>query len=164
MRYLDGKPTDGRKYLGQPYVTSLSLLLVSSFKALLSGALAVAFTQHVWRILRHTPLRVSIIESLYGVRSNPLLLWNWRLLLTTPLLYLMAVVIWMLTIVVLFPPSALTVTLYQFKKEGSLLVSTFDAAYGRDVQLDEEPFIGTSSMSSWSLGDGSGAMPTMVYM
>jgi hypothetical protein len=47
MHYLDKKPTDDRKYLAQPYVTILSLLLVSSFKTSLSSALAIAFAQHM---------------------------------------------------------------------------------------------------------------------
>jgi len=92
MHYLDGKPTDDKKFLAQPYVTSLSLLLVTLFKACLCGSFAIAFTQHLWRVLRIEALRISSIESLHGVRYNPFLLGHWRILHATPLLYLMAMV------------------------------------------------------------------------
>ncbi|KAF2627128.1 hypothetical protein BU25DRAFT_411210 [Macroventuria anomochaeta] len=152
MHYLNGKSTDDRKYLAQPYVTSLSLLLVAIFKASLCASLAVAFTQHMWKILRHKALQVSSIESLHGVRYNPLLLGKWRLFLATPLLYLMAMVMWSLTIAILFPPSALTITLSQFQESKSLLVPTFDAGYGRDFEINRNSIIGTSSLSSWAPG------------
>ncbi|KAF2107401.1 hypothetical protein BDV96DRAFT_693411 [Lophiotrema nucula] len=155
MHYLNGKPTDDRKYLSQRYVTSLSLFLVASFRSSLCGSLAVAFTQHMWKVLRHKALQVSSIESLHGVRYNPFLLSKWRSFLATPLLYLTATVMWLLTVVILFPPSALTITLHHFEEGRPLLVSTFDAGYGRDFEIDQDAaFVGTSSLSSWTLGDG----------
>lgn len=76
MRYLDGKPTNDKRYLAQQYVTSLSLLLVAAFKASLCGSLAVAFTQHTWKVLRHRALRVSAVVSTWGTIQSPTL---WRL-------------------------------------------------------------------------------------
>ena len=116
MKYLDGKPTDARKYLAQPYVSSLSLLLVASFKASLCASLAVAFTQHMWKVLRHRSLRLASIEPLHGVRYNPLLLTKWRLFVATPLLYLMATNMLLLAITILFPPSSLVIILHPFEE------------------------------------------------
>lgn len=147
MYYLNGKPTDDRAYLTQRHVTWLSLLLVAVFRASLCASLAIAFTQRMWRVLRRKALPVSSIESLHGIRFNPLLLGYWRVLSATPLLYGMAVVIWLLTVAVLFPPSALTITLRSFENKESLLVPTFDAEYGREVNIDDT---GTSSLSTWN--------------
>jgi hypothetical protein len=169
MYYLNGKPADSTTYLTQQHVTWLSLLLVTSFRASLCTSLAIAFTQHMWKVLRHKALRVSSIESLHGVRYNPLLLGKWRLLLATPVLYMMALVIWLLTIAVLFPPSALTITLRSFDKIEPLLVPTFDAESGRDVGLAGQT--GTSSLSTWTAtplshygkGTDTSTADTMIY-
>jgi hypothetical protein len=130
MRYLNGRPTDGNKYLSQTYITSESLLLVTLFKTCLSGALAIAFTQHLWKTVRHHALRVSSIESLHGVRYNPFLLGHWRILFATPLLYIMALVIWLLAVVILFPPSALTIVAQRFDSQQSATVPLTNTGYG----------------------------------
>jgi succinate dehydrogenase/fumarate reductase cytochrome b subunit len=173
MNALDGKPTDSKRYLTQRYVTSLSLLSVAAFKASLCASLAVAFTQHLWKIMRHRALQVSSIESLHGVRYNPLLLAKWRLILATPFLYLIAVIMWVLAIAILFPPSALTISMRPFEVSTPTLVPFFDASYGQDIIPDDNTPYGISSLSSWTLGgevesfDGGittdGAHPYMIY-
>jgi hypothetical protein len=155
MRYLDGKPTDDSRYLAQQYVTSTSLLLVAAFKASLCSALATAFTQHMWKILRQEALRVSSIESLHGVRYNPFLLAKWRVFCATPLLYLIAMVMWLLAIAILFPPSALTIVQQRFEEQNSTLVPTYDAGSGQDIALTtigsgHSLSLGTSSLSTWT--------------
>lgn len=152
MNYLNGRPTDSRTYLTQRHVTWLSLLLVVVFRASLSASLATTFTQHMWRVMRRRALRVSSIESLHGVLDNPILLGEWRVLATTPILYGMAVVIWLLTIAVLFPPSALTITLRSFENVEALLVPTFNAEYtGEVVKLDGT---GTTPLITWEIDNG----------
>lgn len=173
MNTLDGKPTDSKRYLTQRYVTSLSLLFVAAFKASLCASLAVAFTQHMWKIMRHRSLQVSSIESLHGVRYNPFLLGKWRLIITTPLLYMIAVVMWLLAIVILFPPSALTITLRPFQENKSVSVPTFDAASGRENVPNNQTDNAVSSLSSWTIGaevrqyddyfDVDGSRPYMIY-
>jgi hypothetical protein len=155
MRYLDGKPTDDSRYLAQQYVTSMSLLLVAAFKACLCSALAIAFTQHMWKILRQDALRVSSIESLHGVRFNPFLLGKWRVFYATPLLYLMAMVMWLLAIAILFPPSALTIVQQRFEEHKPSLVPTYEAGSGQDIALttlgDGSALpLGTSSLGTWT--------------
>jgi hypothetical protein len=153
MRYLDGKPTDDSRYLVQQYVTSMSLLLVAAFKACLCSTLAIAFTQHMWKILRNEALRVSSIESLHGVRFNPFLLGKWRVFCATPLLYLMAMVMWLLAIAILFPPSALTIVQQHFEEQKPALVPTYDGGLGQDFAMTifggGAMLMGTSSLSTW---------------
>lgn len=167
MRYLDGKPTDD-KYLAQPYVTSLSLLLVTLFKVCLCGSLAIAFTQHMWKVMGREPLSVSTIESLHGVRYNFFLLGHWRILLATPLLYCMAMVMWLLAITILFPPSALIIVPRHFEAQRSTLVPTFDGTTGRKYDYvgaadQGKTFkVGISSLSSWTMTNRNG--PGMDFL
>lgn len=169
MRYLDGKPTDDKRYLAQPYVTSLSLLLVASFKTALCGSLAIAFTQHLWRVLRTNALSVSVIESLHGVRYNPLLLGKWQVGRSTPVLYVTALVMWLLAVAILFPPSALVVVRHDFQEQSSRVVPTFDTAYPRGItrmkmlSSPDMPF-GNSSLSAWAPARGSFNEASMGYL
>jgi hypothetical protein len=156
MRYLDGKPADDKRYLAQRYVTSMSLLIVAAFKASLCSALAIAFTQRMWKILRNEALRVSSIESLHGVRFNLFLLGKWRVFYATPLLYLKAIIMLLLAIAILFPPSALTLVNHQFEEENVRLVPTYKAGLGQDIALitigsrTSLP-LGTSVLSTWTV-------------
>ncbi|KAH6890271.1 hypothetical protein B0T10DRAFT_485456 [Thelonectria olida] len=153
MHSLDGKPTDDNKYLPQPYVTTLSLLLVNVFKASLCGSLATAFTQHMWRILRAKALLVSTIELLHGVRYNPLLLTNLQIIRATPVLYLVALIMWLLSIVVLFPPSALVIVSRGFEMHQPTAVPTFPKV---------APFL-----ASWTIRSSAmlyrGSLPGLVH-
>jgi hypothetical protein len=156
MRCLDGKPTDDERYLAQQYVTSMSLLLVAAFKASLCSALAIAFTQHMWKILRQEALHVSSIESLHGVRFNPFLLGKWGVFCATPLLYLMAMAMWLLAVAILFPPSALMIVQQRFEEQKSTLVPTYEGGSGQDIGLTSigsgiSRLLGTSSLSTWTV-------------
>jgi hypothetical protein len=157
MRYLNGRPTDGDKVLAQTYITSMSLLLVTVFKTCLCGALAIAFTQHLWKIVRHQALRVSSIESLHGVRYNPFLLGQWQILHATPSLYMIAVVMWLLAVVILFPPSALTIVAQRFDSQRPTTVPIVNTDYGRDQGFlvlsaygGGSSLGGISSLASWT--------------
>lgn len=66
----------------------------------------------------------------------------------------MAVIMWLLAVAILFPPSALTISLRPFEESIPTLVSTFDASYGQDIIADDRPTHGISSLSSWTLGGG----------
>ncbi|KAH7408716.1 hypothetical protein DE146DRAFT_777376 [Phaeosphaeria sp. MPI-PUGE-AT-0046c] len=159
MRYLDGKPTDDKRYayLAQAYVTSINILLVAAFKASLCASLTMAFTQYMWRILRTRPLSISVIESLHGIRSNPFLLAIWQVGRATPLLYVMALLMWLFAIAILFPPSALTVVRHDFLEQIPQVVPNLDVAYGRNIEgvklVDQTVIpVGNSSFSSWNIG------------
>jgi hypothetical protein len=104
----------------------------------------------MWKILKTEAIRVSSIESLHGVRHNPLLLAEWRVLRAAPVLYLMAALMWLIAIIILFPPSALTIIPHRFEKQQPTLVPTFSASYGQDYhQLGSGLILGNSSLSFW---------------
>lgn len=171
MRYLDGRPTDDKRYayLEQAYVTSINILLVAGFKASLCASLTIAFTQYMWRILRTKPLSVSIIESLHGVRSNPFLLAAWQVGCSTPILYMMALLMWLLAVAILFPASALTVARHDFTEQLPQVVPNFDAAYGTYIKGIKPAYhtlisVGNSSLSSWAFGLEADNVSSMAYM
>jgi hypothetical protein len=71
---LDGKPAEGQGSMAQSYVATLSHFFGLAFRTTLGGALAVAFTQYLWRLLRSKAMEVSSTELLFKVTSTPLLL------------------------------------------------------------------------------------------
>ena len=70
--YLNGKPANGPgHHIPQTYSTTASILLAGMFGLMLRISISVAFTQHLWRLLRATPIRVATIERLFTLRSSP---------------------------------------------------------------------------------------------
>lgn len=106
---LDGKETDADGSLKQSHVAALSTLFVTLFGLTLAISLSVAFTQYLWHLLRTKPMTVSTIETLFTMRANPLLLFRWSGWAAAPLACTMATVAFLLAVVKIFPPGALTV-------------------------------------------------------
>lgn len=86
-----------------------SNILANVFALSLNTALAYAFCQHLWWILRRSHLKISTIEVLFSLRLNPLLLRHGEAIAAAPLLFLIAILIWAVRIAVSFPPGALTI-------------------------------------------------------
>jgi hypothetical protein len=107
--YLDGTTTDHRK-LYQSYVTTISLLLVTAFKSFIIAAVGLSFAQHLWRVLRGQSLSLGRIEQLFCIRNNPLELFRLRAALQAPVLFSMAVFVWLVPLAAIYPPAALTVS------------------------------------------------------
>lgn len=107
--YLDGTITSGR-HIQQSDVTNISLLLVTAFKGCVVAAVGLAFTQHMWMVLRRQTLPIGRIEQLFSIRSNPTQLTKLRLVADTPILFLIGLFVWLVPIATIYPPSALTVT------------------------------------------------------
>jgi hypothetical protein len=69
--------SDEQARISQTWVTALSLLLVTIFKASLLGSVGIPSTQYLWRVLRGRPLAVSTVESLFQMRQTMLELFNY---------------------------------------------------------------------------------------
>ncbi|KAJ8108732.1 hypothetical protein OPT61_g7964 [Boeremia exigua] len=93
----------------QSYVTTVSLVLVTAFRAALVASIGVCYTQYLWCILRRRTLEVEVIEELFQIRANVLRLLNWALVRCTPSLVLVATLSWIIPIATIYPPGALTV-------------------------------------------------------
>ncbi|KAF1842004.1 uncharacterized protein K460DRAFT_409441 [Cucurbitaria berberidis CBS 394.84] len=123
FKHLHGALAEHRR-MEQSQVTAISLLITTAFKACLISTIGMSFAQHLWRILRQKPLRVSRIEQLFKIRSNPLELMGLKAIGDAPVLFLMALSVWLIPIAAIYPPSALTVTSrpYQFTKNLSISI------------------------------------------
>ncbi|KAG0651198.1 hypothetical protein D0Z07_2001 [Hyphodiscus hymeniophilus] len=130
FRYLDGKEADGPNEVApQSYISTASNILSNVFGFFLRAALAVAFIQYLWHLLRIQTMRVSTIELLFSIRSNPLILFRPAALRATPLLFALSIIMWASQIVTSFPPGAITVITTQKTSFGMVVVPSFNASF-----------------------------------
>jgi hypothetical protein len=93
----------------QTYVTTISLILVTAFRAALVASVGICYTQYLWRTFRSKLLAVEVIEDLFQIRANVVRLLNPALFRYTPGLFTVAVIIWLLPLAMIYPPGALIV-------------------------------------------------------
>ena len=130
FRYLDGREADGpHEVAPQSYISTASNILANTFGFFLRAALAVAFVQYLWHLLRATTMKVSTIELLFSIRSNPFVLLRPAALHATPALFALSIVMWASQIVTSFPPGAITVVTTQKTTFGMVTVPTFNASF-----------------------------------
>ncbi|KAF4635688.1 hypothetical protein G7Y89_g2415 [Cudoniella acicularis] len=129
FRYVDGKSAEGPFSISQTYVSVASYLITNSFSASLRASLLVAFSQHMWRIFRKQSTKVSSIENLYGLPHNFFLLFSTSIPRTSPLLFILALGTWLVSIATIYPPSALTAASTPLLSNELILVPTFNPNY-----------------------------------
>jgi len=78
------------------------------FKTALVAAVAVAYAQGFWFFVRRKPVEIGSIDNVFGVLSNPLLLFNITFIQKLTLLFGVAGVSWLLPISAVFAPGTLT--------------------------------------------------------
>lgn len=136
---LSGKTASGPGSISQSYVATLSHLLGLLFRATLCSSLAVAFTQHLWHLLKAEFIRVSSIELLFKITSDPSLLIRLDVVRTAPTLFILAVFTWLLPIAVTFPPGALIVIPAQVQTLHDYVVPTYNgSSVGNGSTADAE--------------------------
>ncbi|KAF2129167.1 hypothetical protein P153DRAFT_397338 [Dothidotthia symphoricarpi CBS 119687] len=136
---LDKRRTDGPDTLSQSYVAVLSHLLGVSFRASLSGSLAVAYTQYLWRLLRQRPIKISSIETLFKITRNPFLLLQPKLITIAPMLVILAAYTWLLPLAVAFTPGALIVVSDTAQNTSYATVPTYNgSSLGNNSIADAE--------------------------
>lgn len=132
FQYLDGKEADGTNRIApQAYITTASNILANAFGFALRASLAVAFCQYLWRLFRVQAMKVSTIELLYAIRTNPFQLFRLAVLRATPTLCALAAVMWVSQVVTSFPPGAISVTSTQTTSFSSVEVPFFNASFVR---------------------------------
>ncbi|CZR62770.1 uncharacterized protein PAC_12667 [Phialocephala subalpina] len=148
--YLSGRPADGPyPHVPQTYSTTASILMANSFGLLLRISLSLAFTQHLWHILRTTLLRISTIEQLFIMRSDPLSLFNTTVLQKAWPLVLITALLWSIPVAVSFPPGALTIIPSSHSNiVTEALVPTFNAS---DVGNGTFDYILQHSLAAFSI-------------
>ena len=138
--YLRHKPANDDGSIPQAYVSTASNLFVTAYGQTLNAALTIAFTQHLWRIFRTSTLKISTVEALYTVISNPLAFFTGEGVRRAPLLLLLALLIWTIGIATSFPPGGLTVGTIEIQSYENIKVPTFNPYYvgnGTYAELQE---------------------------
>ncbi|KAG9186785.1 hypothetical protein G6011_09893 [Alternaria panax] len=121
--------------LEQSIVIAISLLITTLFKACLVASIGLSFTQHLWKIFRQKLLRISQIEQLFHIRSNPLELAKVKIITTTPFLFFMAIFVWLLPLAVIYPPSSLTVTSRPYSEMRNIGLSIMNPSIPDDLDV-----------------------------
>lgn len=109
FKLLDGRHTDDASVPRQSQISMVSLLLVTGFRASIVIVLGICFTQYLWYLLRFRCLKLSLIEDLFQIRSNVVGIARLQVLRQTPLLFLVAVLSWLVPLAMVYPPGALTI-------------------------------------------------------
>ncbi|KAG4440987.1 hypothetical protein IFR05_003551 [Cadophora sp. M221] len=130
FRYLDGREADGpNRVAPQAYIATASNILANAFGFSLRASLTVAFCQYLWLLFRAQTMKVSTIELLYSIRTNPFQLFRGAVLRATPTLCAIATIMWLSQIASSFPPGAITVTTAQRVDFSTVSVPSFNASY-----------------------------------
>ncbi|CZS95332.1 uncharacterized protein RCO7_05773 [Rhynchosporium graminicola] len=130
FQYLDGREANGPNSVApQAYIATASNVLANAFGFSLRASLAVAFCQYLWLLFRAQTMKVSTIELLYSIRTNPFHLFRMAVLRATPTLCVMASIIWLSQIASSFPPGAITITTARRVGFQTVSVPSFNASY-----------------------------------
>jgi hypothetical protein len=109
FKFIDGKELSNSVLLQQSRVSTISLLLVTVFRAVVVATLGICFTQYLWYSLRGNSLKISLIEDLFQIRNNIWTLASPRIVQKAPLLFVMAALSWLVPLATVYPPTALTI-------------------------------------------------------
>lgn len=95
----------------QVWIYRYSLAMAFIVKACLVAAISLAFTQKIWHTLQGTRRGISIsgIDALFAVDASPLMLCSWEMWRTACVPAIMALFIWLMPLITLVSPTALTV-------------------------------------------------------
>jgi hypothetical protein len=109
FKFIDGKELSNSVLLQQSRVSTISLILVTIFRAVVVATLGICFTQYLWYSLRGNSLKISLIEDLFQIRSNIWTLASPKIVQKAPLLFGMAALSWLVPLATIYPPTALTI-------------------------------------------------------
>ncbi|KAH6618853.1 hypothetical protein C7974DRAFT_38251 [Boeremia exigua] len=133
----------------QGYVTTISFLLVTAFRASLVASVGVCYTQHLWATLREKVLKVGLIEDLFQVQTNAMHFASLGLYIKTPVLAAVALFCWLVPIATVYPPGALIGALIV-----TLQISTIAAKFNVSVlHTNDIMHSNWSSLSTIRCGD-----------
>ncbi|APA09459.1 predicted protein [Sclerotinia sclerotiorum 1980 UF-70] len=128
--YISGKPAEGKDRVApQTYISTASNLLANAFSFFLKTALTTSFVQYLWRLLRVQTMKVSTIDSLFGLRSNIFHMFKGATIRAAPVLCVMSAIMASMMIAVSFTPGAINVVLVQKTSYDSIFVPTFNASF-----------------------------------
>lgn len=144
FKVLDGKDSSASS-LRQPQVSLISLLLITVFRASILTSLGASFAQYLWYLLRSKTLRVSLIESLFRVRSNAFELLNLKLARHAPILLLAAALSWVVGLATIYPPGALVI-----HSEPNWFLTKVNASIMNPPSVVDSPIVSDGTEVFWT--------------
>ncbi|KAF7863980.1 hypothetical protein EAF04_006945 [Stromatinia cepivora] len=128
--YISGKAAEGKDRVApQTYIFTASNILANVFSFFLKTALGTSFVQYLWRLLRVQTMKVSTIDSLFGLRSNIFHMFTGAAIRASPVLCVLSIIMASMTITVSFPPGAINIVSVQRTSYNSVVVPTFNASF-----------------------------------
>jgi hypothetical protein len=146
FKWLDGTRTEHQS-IRQSHVTAISLLIVTGYKASITLAVGIAFSQYMWHVFRRKTFAIRHIEQLFGLRSNFFDIMKMQNSPGAPILFAMAIFVWVLPVATVYPPSALTVSALRYTQKEMRNISILDPP-----QTEFDPWKKTPNIDSM-LGD-----------
>lgn len=130
FRVIDGREADGPfRIAPQSYIATASNIIANAFGVAIKASLAVAFSQYLWHLFRIQSMKVSTIELLFAIRSNPFQIFRAASLKATPILCALALLMWLSSIVISFPPGAITIATAPRTSYETVSVPSFNASF-----------------------------------
>ncbi|KAF7888207.1 uncharacterized protein EAF02_002748 [Botrytis sinoallii] len=123
--YISGKAADGEDRVApQTYISTASNILANAFSFFLKTALGTSFVQYLWRLLRVQSMKISTIDTLFGLKSNPFQMLTGAAIRAAPVLSVLSIMMASMTVAVSFPPGAINVITIQRTSYNSVVVPT----------------------------------------
>lgn len=168
FRFINGREADGPTPIApQTYISTASNILANAFGVALRASLAVAFCQYLWHLFRVQAMKVSTIELLFSIRSNPFQIFRMATLRATPTLCALALLIFLSQIATGFPPGAITIVKAPRISYEMVPVPSFNASFmGNSSGSDANAFslikleLDTTGTGGFESGDFIGGKDT----
>lgn len=130
FRFINGRAADGPSPIApQTYISTASNILANAFGVALRASLAIAFCQYLWHLFRVQTMKVSTIELLFAIRSNPFQIFRMATLRATPTLCALALLMFLSQIATGFPPGAITIAKAPRISYEFVTVPSFNASF-----------------------------------
>ena len=137
FHYLDQKQIGIDTSFPQSWVSSVSFLLLFIFRLCVCFSLGVAFTQHLWRVVRLAPVKVLDLDRYHSIQTDILVLLHPRAIFGAPILFVMASIGLLVGVVVLFLLGALTVESRKFDYVFGQTVGTYNGSYMGNGSIED---------------------------
>lgn len=118
----------------------------------------------MWLVFRKRTLAIRHIEQLFNLRSNILDVLKVQLSPGAPILFAIAVFVWVLPVATVYPPSALTVSFQRYTQTENLSVSILDPSqttfdpWNLEITGDTKSMLGRVGISSFATADSEGVI------
>ncbi|KAF8474806.1 hypothetical protein BDZ91DRAFT_711782 [Kalaharituber pfeilii] len=155
---------DGRESENQLSMVRIGTAFAFFVKANLVGAVVLAYRQRIWVDMRESPMKIKVIDALFGVIEDPTFFFtNPQMLKQAKLASLLAAATWLIPIASVLSPSSLTSEISQITLNRMCEVPTlnFSAENAYDYRTATE-FFG-NSLAFYNLTDPDDQTSDMSY-